>query len=183
MLEAMPPFHHLADAAAHQLSRAGAIDALAAEGDLSLGDLAALGAQQVGDRLERGGLAGAIGAEQRDDAALLDLERDALQHEDHVVVDHLDAVHRQHGHAFFDGVSPRGHRRGGVASGAQPLAHSCLVSFFSEAYLSAEALIIGPRIFMSASYGPAVRLHFLPSQVCTPAVRAPSWSLQLVLTG
>ena len=41
-------------------------------------------------------LAGAVAAEQRDDAALGHLQRHALQHEDHVVVDHLDAVHRQH---------------------------------------------------------------------------------------
>ncbi len=43
---------------------------LAVEHDRALGDLAALGMQQVGDRLQRRRLAGAVGAEQRDDAAL-----------------------------------------------------------------------------------------------------------------
>ena len=40
-------------------------------------------------------LAGAVGAEQRDDPALRHLERHALQHQDHVVVDDLDVVDRQ----------------------------------------------------------------------------------------
>ena len=42
---------------------------LAVEHDRALGDLAALGTQQVGDRLQRRRLAGAVGAEQRHDAA------------------------------------------------------------------------------------------------------------------
>ena len=67
----------------------------AAVEDLALGDVAALGAQQVGDRLEGGGLARAVGAEQRHDLAVLHLERDALQHQDHVVVDHLDVLQRE----------------------------------------------------------------------------------------
>ena len=47
-----------------------ACTSLAVEHDRALGDLAALGMQQVGDRLQRRGLAGAVGAEQRHDAAL-----------------------------------------------------------------------------------------------------------------
>jgi hypothetical protein len=46
------------------------VDARALELDAALGDVAALGAQQVGDRLQGGGLAGAVGAEQGDDLAL-----------------------------------------------------------------------------------------------------------------
>ena len=76
------------------------LEPLAAVEDPALGHVAALGAQQVGDRLERGRLPGAVRAEQRDDLAFLHLQRHALQHEDHVVVDHLDAVHRQHGSAW-----------------------------------------------------------------------------------
>ena len=45
------------------------VDALALEHDRALGDLAALGVEQVGDRLQRRGLAGAVRAEQRHDAA------------------------------------------------------------------------------------------------------------------
>ena len=40
-------------------------------------------------------LARAVGAEQRDDAALGHLERHALEHQDHVVVDDLDVVDRE----------------------------------------------------------------------------------------
>ena len=58
--------------------------------DVALGDLAALGAQQVGDRLQRRRLAGAVGAQQGHDAALRHRQRHALQHEDDVIVDHLD---------------------------------------------------------------------------------------------
>ena len=66
-----------------------------AELDRALGHVAALGAEQTGDGLERGGLAGAVGPEEGDDAPLGDAQRDALQHEDHVVVDDLDVVDRQ----------------------------------------------------------------------------------------
>ena len=65
------------------------------EHDRALGHLAALGMQQVRDRLERGGLAGAVGAEQRHDAAARHLERDALEHQNDVIVDDLDVVDRQ----------------------------------------------------------------------------------------
>ena len=65
-----------------------------------LGHLAALGAQEVGDGLERRRLARAVGPEERDDAALGHRERHALQHEDHVVVDDLDAVDLEEGLGF-----------------------------------------------------------------------------------
>jgi len=56
---------------------------------------AALRPQQVGDRLEGGGLAGAIRAKQQQLFVLpSSLERYALQHEDDVIVDHLDVVDR-----------------------------------------------------------------------------------------
>ena len=97
MLEAMPAFHHLAHAHPHQLVGRQLVDALALELDRALGHVAALGRQQVGDRLERRALARAVGAEQRDDLALRHFQRHALQHEDDVVVDHLDVVHREIG--------------------------------------------------------------------------------------
>src|SRR5258708_29896430 len=94
VLEAVPPLHHLADAALHQLGRIEPVDTLAAEHDLALRHLAALRAQQVRDGLQRGGLAGAVGAEQRDDLALLHLERYALEDQDDMVVDDLDIADR-----------------------------------------------------------------------------------------
>ena len=95
--EAVAAFHDLADAALHQRRRVELVDALAAEQDLALGDVAALGAQQVGDRLQRRRLAGAVGAQQRHDLTFPDLERDAAQDQDHVVVDDLDVVDRKIG--------------------------------------------------------------------------------------
>ena len=88
------------------------IDALAVERDRALCDLAALGAQQVRDSLESGRLAGPVRPKDRHDAAARDGERDALQHEDDVVVDHLDVV---------DGED----RRGRVGSGGGLRLKSC----------------------------------------------------------
>jgi hypothetical protein len=90
--EAVAALHHLDAAAAHQLAGGEAVDALAHELDGALGHVAALRQQQVGDGLERGGLAGAVGAEQGHDGALRHGQRHALQHEDDVVVDDLDVV-------------------------------------------------------------------------------------------
>jgi hypothetical protein len=50
---------------------------------------------QVGDRLQRCGLAGTVCSEERNDPALWHLERHALEHEDDVIVDDLDVVNRQ----------------------------------------------------------------------------------------
>jgi hypothetical protein len=52
----------------------------------------ALALEQVGDGAQRGRLARAVAAQDGRDACLGDLQRDALEHQDHVVVDDLDAV-------------------------------------------------------------------------------------------
>ncbi len=80
------------NAAADDVGGVEPVDAGAGKADRALGHLAALGAQQVGDRLQAGRLAGAVGAQERDDAALRHRQRDALQHQDDVVVDDLDVV-------------------------------------------------------------------------------------------
>ena len=72
------------------------VDALPRELDGALGDVAALGAQQARDGLERGRLPGAVGAEQRRDLALAAADGHALEHEDDAVVDDFDVVERQH---------------------------------------------------------------------------------------
>ena len=69
MAEAVAALHDLDAAAPDQFVRRQRLHLLALENDVAFGDLAALGAQQVGDGLERGGLARAVGAEQRGDAA------------------------------------------------------------------------------------------------------------------
>ena len=88
----MAPFHHLHHAALDQIGGGEVLDALAAQIDIALGDLAPFTLEQVGDGAQRGGLAGAIAAQDGDDAALGHLQRDTLEHEDHVVVYDLDAV-------------------------------------------------------------------------------------------
>ncbi len=90
-----PALHHLEDAAADDLVGIDAVDALAVEHDLAARDLAVLGLEQARDRLQRRRLAGAIGAEQRDDRALGHLEAQAAQHQDDVVIDDLDVAHAE----------------------------------------------------------------------------------------
>ena len=97
MAEAVPPFHHLHHAHADQFAGRELIGSLSAELDRSLGHRAALRGQQGRDRFQRRALAGAVAAEQRDDLALRHLKRHAAQNEDHMVVDHLDVLHRQNG--------------------------------------------------------------------------------------
>src|SRR5439155_16016484 len=72
------------------------IDALTAQLDRALGHLAALGAKQARDGLERRRLPRPVGAEQGGDAALADGERHALEDEDDAIVDDFDVVQRQH---------------------------------------------------------------------------------------
>ena len=64
----------------------------AVEDDFAADDFAVLGLEQARDRLQRRRLAGAVGAEQRHDRALRHLEAEAAQHQDDLVVDHLDVA-------------------------------------------------------------------------------------------
>ena len=113
MAEAVAALHHLDAAAPYQFIRREILHLLAGEHDRALGDVAALGMQQIGDRLQRGGLAGAVGAQERDDAALRHRKRHALQHQDDVIVDHLDVVDREDGLGLCggSGVLDGCHRR------------------------------------------------------------------------
>src|SRR5882762_6351084 len=94
-------FEHLHDAAPDHPVRGQPVDPLVLELDRALRDVAALGPEKARDRLERRRLAGAVGAEQRRDPALADVERHALEDEDHAVVDDLDVVEAQHVRAYF----------------------------------------------------------------------------------
>ena len=84
------------------------LDALALEGDAALGDPRIVDAEEAGDGAQRGGLAGAVGAEQRDDLAARDRERDALQRRDGAVIDHLELVDAQQRRRSFARLRPPG---------------------------------------------------------------------------
>ena len=71
------------------------VDALAHEFDRAVGDLTVLVVEQAGDRLEGGALAGAVGPQQGHDAAFGDLDGNAFDHEDDLVVFDLDVVDLQ----------------------------------------------------------------------------------------
>jgi hypothetical protein len=111
MAEAITALHHLDAAAPHHFVGRERLHLGAVEHDRAFGHFAAFGVQQIGDRLERRGLAGAVRAEQRDDAALLHRQRHAFEHQNDAVVHDLDIVERE------DGVGRRlrrgFHRRNG----------------------------------------------------------------------
>src|SRR5207253_4373676 len=104
VLEDPAPLEDLDDAAAHHVVGRQPVEPLAPQLDGALGDLAPLGPEEPGDCLERGGLAGAVGAQQRGDPRLPHLERHPLEHEDDAVVDHLDVIEREHGDASSEGA-------------------------------------------------------------------------------
>src|SRR5687768_2510292 len=68
VLEDPPPLHDLHDPPAHDLAGILPVDRLAHELDGALGDVTALRAQQARNRLQRRGLAGAVGPEEGHDA-------------------------------------------------------------------------------------------------------------------
>ena len=94
--ENAPPLEDLNDALLDDVVGFEKVDALAVEVDGAARDRAALGLQQAGNCLERSRLAGAVGAQHGRDPAFGHLDRTALQHQDHIVVNDLDIVEIQH---------------------------------------------------------------------------------------
>ena len=64
------------------------------------GDGAGLGTKQAGDGLEGGGLTGAVGTDEGDDLALVDLKGDILDGMDGAVID-VDILYFQQCHISF----------------------------------------------------------------------------------
>jgi hypothetical protein len=86
------PLRHLGDPAPHNGPGIHGIQAHAVELDGALGDLAMLKRQQPGDGPQEGRLAGAVGAQQRDDLAVRHLQGHAPQGEHHVVIHNLEVA-------------------------------------------------------------------------------------------
>ena len=94
--EDAPALEDLHDALLHNIVGLKQVDPLAVEVDGAARDRAALGFQQARNCLERGGLAGSVGAEHSGNLALRHLDRAAFQHQDHIVVNDLDIIEIQH---------------------------------------------------------------------------------------
>jgi hypothetical protein len=90
--EAVAALHYLDQAALDNIGSIEPVDPRPVERHRAFGYLAALGSQQVRDRLETRRFAGAVSAEQRDDPALRDSQRDAFKHQNDMVIDNLDIV-------------------------------------------------------------------------------------------
>ena len=88
----MATFHHLHYAALDQIGRREVFDTLATQFDAAFGDRPALAFQQIRNSAQSGGLAGTIAAQNGDDLAIGYLQGHALQDQDDVAVDDLDAI-------------------------------------------------------------------------------------------
>ncbi len=95
MFEAVPAFHYLDNTPLYQFGRTERVDTVTLEFDTALGNVATLGAQQGGNRLQRGGLSRTVSPEQGDDALLGNFERYAFQHQDDMIVNDFDVINRQ----------------------------------------------------------------------------------------
>jgi hypothetical protein len=84
--EDAPALEHLPDAGGDERSGVGTRDRAAREADRAGCHLAAVKAKQAGDRAQRGGLARAVGAQQRDRAALRDREAHAVERQDSAAI-------------------------------------------------------------------------------------------------
>ena len=96
-LEAAATLQDLDHALGHEIGRGAPADRLAVDDDRAGGDLAALGAEQVGHRLQEGGLAGAVGAEQGHDLAPAHGQADTAQGDDALIVGRLDVARDEQG--------------------------------------------------------------------------------------
>ncbi len=144
---------------------------LAAIGDRAFGHLAAFGMQQVRNGLQRRGLARAIAAQKRRDPALGHRQADAFQHEDDVIVDHLDIVDLKQRLGLF-GVrpawgSPRAEVRSkppaAVGAGGQDGALSCSARrcCFRRRRPPESSMISGVITSSSGAMKSVIRFHFL----------------------
>ena len=94
--------HHLGNAVADDARRGAVVDVDPAETDRSFRDPAALGRQQPGDRPQHRRLAGTVGTQQCDDRPGGHVEADAAECDDHIAVDDLQVLDRQHGFVSSD---------------------------------------------------------------------------------
>ena len=95
--EHVPPLQHGDEAAPRPVMSPHAADAPPVEQDRPRGDRTLLVGQQAGDGADRGGLAGPVRAEQRDDASPRHPHRQAAQHRRGLPVCRLDAAELQRG--------------------------------------------------------------------------------------
>src|SRR5947208_12542771 len=85
-------FGHQHDAAPRGVMRREILEALAFEPYRAFGDARVVEAQKARDGAQRRGLAGTVGAEQRDDLAAVHGQRHALRGRDGAVIDHFELV-------------------------------------------------------------------------------------------
>src|SRR5580692_13022200 len=90
MGKAVPPFQHLNDAAADQISGIPPKGRLAAIADFAFDNGATRGAEQVGHGLQGRRLARSIGAQESDNGSFGDAKRHPAQSQDRVAVNRFD---------------------------------------------------------------------------------------------
>ena len=118
VLEHLAALGHQHDAEAGDVMRRPVLDAPALVEDAALGDARVVEAEEARDGPQRRGLAGAVGAEQRHDAAARTRQRHALHRGDHAVVRHLEPLDGEQRLGPASGVASRAHPRAGAAGTA-----------------------------------------------------------------
>ncbi|MPM48839.1 hypothetical protein SDC9_95566 [bioreactor metagenome] len=91
----MAPLQHRHQPSTQQRGRAGRRHIAPVIDNAPAAQLPALGGQQVGDRFQSGGLARAVGAQQRVDLSGQHLQVHAVQRDDGLLVDHLQRLDPQ----------------------------------------------------------------------------------------
>ena len=92
----MAPLHHLNHAALNKVGGGEVFDALAAQLDGALGDRATLALQQIGDGAQGGGFTRAVASQDSHNFAIGHLQGNTLEHQNHMVVDDLNAIDIEH---------------------------------------------------------------------------------------
>ncbi|MCY1295639.1 hypothetical protein D9M70_449870 [compost metagenome] len=173
--EAVPPLEHLHQAIGDQPMRHAAPDVRAPVENPPLHDLAALGANQAGDRFEGGALARAVGAEQRDDLAFRHLQGHPAHGENRLLVQHFDVFDLKD-HVGLHNGQRRGTDAcpGWMGRTQDSLLQSRGVRPFSCAYLCEDASMIGRSNSRSACTQSLISVHFSPSHCWKRTAPPPS---------
>ena len=92
MRKTVAAFHDLNHAPVNHLGRGEVFDTFTAQGHRAFGDRTALARQQIADRPQGCGLSCAVTPKQCDDFALRDLQRNTLEHQNHMVINNFNAT-------------------------------------------------------------------------------------------
>ena len=92
----VPPFHDLHHASLHQVGGGEVFNAFASQLNRALGNRTTLALQQIGDGAQGGGFTRAVAPQNSHNFAIGHLQGNTLEHQNHMVVDDLNAIDIEH---------------------------------------------------------------------------------------